>query len=190
MTENNVYFIYMQIVWLIFKHFIYRAVQNHPRNVGRCITVQGKLQFVTTGSSVDCTTDLYMDKSIQFDLVSQFAFHYCFESLAQAEWRTSPRILRRVMHAGAFLTTEHQQRAGGRHHGAAGLRCQGHQHGQWSGQVQGRDWLRRKRIGKIISGKVGKVNFIIFQNNILYFVIDLFIWYLFHRNNPYIPSYC
>lgn len=50
----------------------------------------GNRLFTADFIVADCTNarlkDLYVDPSIQFDLVNcQFAFHYCFESLPQAE---------------------------------------------------------------------------------------------------------
>lgn len=53
---------------------------------GRNFTKQFTAEFFTCDSTQVRVRERYVDPSIQLDMVScQFAFHYCFESLKQAE---------------------------------------------------------------------------------------------------------
>ena len=66
-------------------------------------------RFTTEFHAADCTKtdldDLYEEKSVTFDIVScQFAFHYCFESIAQADCMLR-NITKRLRHGGYFIGT-------------------------------------------------------------------------------------
>ena len=59
-----------------------RYAEMRGRNWGKLFSGE----FYTADCTKERIRDLYRDPEIQFDLVScQFAFHYCFESLPQAE---------------------------------------------------------------------------------------------------------